>query len=319
MKAVVYSENGGPDVLRCIDIADPQVGTNTVLIRVSHVSIQGGDILNRRQVPPPSANHVVGYQAAGTVEAVGSAVTSVKVGDRVVGFAFAGSHAELFAVDESHAYLVPDGLDLANAAVVPIEFGTASDALFEFGHLRAGQTVLVRGAAGGVGLAAVVLAARAGAKVIAVAAAQPRVDTTIRLGAHYGIDYRSEDVVARTLDITQGRGVDLVLDMAGGEPLLGACADRGRYGAIGAASGMPGHFAMADLSSSALSVFSFIFGRYMSTPRVHDLIAALMHQAARKEVALPIIRIFPLSETAAAHAFVQEERPVGRVLLSIDG
>lgn len=138
MKAVWYNENGGPEVMHFGEQPDPEVGPRTVLIRVNVISIEGGDRLNRIHTPPAHTPFVPGYQAAGTVAAVGAEVTRFAVGDRVVGFNWSGSHAELFAVPETYAYPVPEGMDLALAAVVPIAFGTAYDALFTYGGLVAG-------------------------------------------------------------------------------------------------------------------------------------------------------------------------------------
>ncbi|WP_044182107.1 quinone oxidoreductase family protein [Hyalangium minutum] len=320
MKAAVYHRNGDPDVLCFEEIADPEIAPTTVLIRVAYVGLQGGDIYNRRNTPPRAgAPHVVGYQAAGTVEAVGEQVTSVRPGDRVAGFAFAGSHAELFGVDQQHVYPLPEGLDFAVAAALPVEFGTASDGLFEFGRLKAGETVLVRGATGGVGIAAVQLAHRAGATVIAVAATAERLLRVSELGATHVIDYRNEDVVARARELTDGRGVDLVLDVAGGAPLLGACAFKGRYGLVGAASGVTASVTFEDLLTNGLTVFSFMFGREMGTDRVRRLIADLMRRAADGELSMPVEKVFALSDAAQAHAFVERGRPLGRVLLKARG
>ncbi|MEO9339152.1 zinc-binding dehydrogenase [Mesorhizobium sp. SB112] len=316
MKAAVYRTNGDPKVLTWEEIADPEVGPATVLIRVACVAIQGGDILNRRKVPPPNVPHVVGYQAAGTVEAVGSEVKAFKVGDKVAAFAFDGSHAELFATDQSYVYPVPQELELTTAAVLPVEFGTASDGLFEFGRLTKGETVLVRGAAGGVGLAAVQLAHRAGAQVIAVAATPERLRKIADFGADHGIDYKSEDVVARVQEITGGRGVDLVLDMAGGNPIFDACARRGRYGLIGAAGGGATSVSFEDLLLKSLTVFSFMFGQEMGTERVRTRIEELMQLAVRGEIVMPIAKTFKLSAADEAHSFVESGSPVGRVLMT---
>jgi NADPH2:quinone reductase len=318
LKAAVYYTNGTPDVLRHEDVADPAVGPSTVLIRVAHVALQGGDILGRRDVAPSSPPHVPGFQASGTVQAVGGQVTDFRAGDRVAGFAFQGSHAELFAVDQTLAYPVPDGLDMAVAAAIPVEFGTASDGLFEYGNLKAGETVLIRGAAGGVGVAAVQLARQAGATVIAVAATAERCQRLRQLGATHAIDYQAEDVVARTRDLTDGRGVDLVLDMAGGRPLLDLCAFRGRYGLVGAASGQSASVTFEDLLSNNLTVFSFMFGKEMGSDRVRAVIDALMRRANVQELTMPIDKVFALSDAAKAHAFVEDSRPFGRVIIDVN-
>jgi NADPH:quinone reductase-like Zn-dependent oxidoreductase len=318
MKAAAYHRNGEPEVLVYQDIADPEIGPTTVLIRVEHAALQGGDLLNRRSTPPPGdAPHVVGYQAAGVIEAVGAEVTGLRPGDRVVGFAFAGSHAELFAVKGVHAYPVPDGLDLSTAAALPVEFGTAHDALFEYGRLKPSETVLVRGAAGGVGVAAVQLAHQAGARVIAVAATPERLARIAALGADDLIDYQAEDVVQRVKALTQGRGVDLVLDMAGGTPLFDASAFKGRYGLIGASGGAYAKFGFEELLPRSLTVFSFMFGKEMGTPRARVLIADLMARVAAGELTMPIERSFSLADASAAHAFAEHARPLGRVLLDM--
>jgi NADPH2:quinone reductase len=319
MKAAAYHRNGEPDVLAYQDVTDPEISPSTVLIRVVHAALQGGDLLNRRNTPPPGdAPHVVGYQAAGVIEKVGAEVTDLRPGDRVAGFAFSGSHAELFAVERDHAYAVPDGLDLSTAAAVPVEFGTAHDGLFEYGRLKPGETVLVRGAAGGVGVAAVQLAHQAGAKVIAVAGTRERLERVATMGADYLIDYQVEDVVERVKALTNGRGVDLVLDMAGGIPLFGACAFKGRYGLIGASGGTSAKFGFEELLPKSLTVFSFMFGKEMGTPRVRALIADLMTRAAADELTMPIERSFKLADAGDAHAYAENERPVGRVLLDVE-
>jgi NADPH:quinone reductase-like Zn-dependent oxidoreductase len=320
MKAAAYNKNGEPDVLVYQDVLDPEIGPTTVLIRVAYAALQGGDLLNRRSTPPPGDTpHVVGYQAAGVVEAVGAEVADLRPRDRVAGFAFAGSHAELFAVERDHTWPVPDGLDLSVAAAVPVEFGTAYDGLFEYGRLKPGETVLVRGAAGGVGIAAVQLAHQAGARVIAVAATPERLKRIAALGADYLIDYQKEDVVKRVTELTDGRGVDLVLDMVGGNPLFETCTFKGRYGLIGASGGSSAKFGFEQLLPQSLSVFSFMFGKEMGTPRVRALIADLMERVAAGELTMPIELSFPLADAGAAHAFAEHERPFGRVLLDVKG
>lgn len=320
MKAIWYEENGGPEVMRHGDLPEPDVGPKTVLIRVEVISIEGGDLLNRVHVPPARVPFVPGYQAAGTVVAVGAEVTRFAPGDRVVGFAWNGSHAELFAVAEHHAYPVPEGMDLVAAAVVPIAFGTAWDALFTYGGLQAGETVLVQGAAGGVGLAAVQLAARAGATVIGTAATPERLDRVRPFGLAHGIAYRTEDVAARCREITQRKGVDLVLDLAGGagkDALVEALKGHGRYAVVGAAEGTLPAFGFFELIRKAMQVTGISFGRDMATPRVHALLADLFAQVHAGDLVMPIEREFALADAVEAHRFVAEDKPFGRVLLRV--
>jgi len=318
MKAAWYSENGGPQVLQYGDLPDPEVKDDTVLIRVEWISIEGGDLLNRIHTPPASDHHIPGYQAAGTVEAVGAKVTRFKVGDKVVGFDWKGSHAQLFAVPEYYAYPLPGGMDLRTASVVPIAFGTAHDALFEYGGLKAGESVLVQGAAGGVGLAAVQLAARAGAVVIGTASSDARLDRVRELGMTHGINYREEDIAARCREITGGKGVDIVLDLAGGtgkDLLVKSLRAHGRYAVIGAAEGTLPSFDFFELIRKAMQVTGISFGRDMNTPRVHELLAQLLADVASGELVMPIEREFALSEVREAHEFVATQHPFGRVLM----
>ena len=321
MKAAYYERNGGPEVLVYGDLPDPVLAPDAVLIRVHAISIEGGDLLNRRITPPPAFPHVGGYQAAGTVVAVGANASRIAVGDTVVGFNWAGSHAELFAVPERYAYRVPAGLDLDQASTVPVAFGTAADALFEFGALQPGEVVLVQGAAGGVGLAAVQLAAQAGATVIGTASSDERLDRLRGFGMHHGINYRTEDLGARVLELTGGKGADLVLDLAGGKSmaaLMKAVRYRGRFAVVGASSGDLPAFHFFDLIRKSLHLYGISFGQEMHTPRAHALIADLFARMKDGALRMPIDRIFPLAETAAAHAYVENGHPFGRVLIRAD-
>jgi len=163
MKAAVYYETGAPEVFRYEDVPDPQVGPGDVLIDVEAVSIEGGDTLNRQGGALATRPHIVGYQAAGEIIEVGSEVTNLKIGQKVATTNAFGSHAELRSVPARNAWVIPDGFDVKLASVMPVAFGTADDCLFEFGHLKAGQTVLVQAGGSGVGTAAIQLAKRAGA------------------------------------------------------------------------------------------------------------------------------------------------------------
>ncbi|MCH8850029.1 MAG: zinc-binding alcohol dehydrogenase family protein, partial [Chloroflexi bacterium] len=161
MKAAVYYETGPPSVFRYEDVADPVCGPDGVVIDVAAVSIEGGDVLGRAGGELANKPHIVGYQCAGTVREVGANAADRAVGQRVVAVMGFGSHAAAVAVPANATWLVPDGLDLQQAACVPVPWGTADDCLFEFGHLKAGETVLIQAGAGGVGLAAIQLAKRA--------------------------------------------------------------------------------------------------------------------------------------------------------------
>jgi NADPH2:quinone reductase len=319
MKAAVYYENGPPSVLRYADMPDPVVGPTDVLIRVESVSIEGGDILSRQLVPPPRLPHIVGYQAAGEVVATGTNVKGIRVGQKVAAFNWSGSHAALFAVPQHFAYAVPDGLGIKIASTIPVTFGTADDALFENAHLQDGETVLIQGGAGGVGLAAIQLAKAAGAMVIATAASDERLDRLRCFGVDHGINYKRQDPAAEALRLTDGRGVDLLVDLVGGltaNALLTAIRYRGRISIVGAASGVMASFGSLEIASRGLTLLGVSFGREMHLPRVHAMIGRHLADAAAGRVSMPIEHVFPLSAAAEAHDHVQHGHPFGRVVMT---
>ena len=238
MKAAVIYENGGPDVLRYEDVPDPECPDGCVLIDVEAISIEGGDLLHRAGAPPAEVPHVIGYLAAGTVAEVGAGVADRAVGDRVVTLNAAGSHAARRAVPAMSTWPIPDGLDPAAAACIPVAFGTAEECLFTAGNLQSGQTVLIHAGAGGVGMAAIQLAKQAGAIVISTASSDEKLERLKEFGLDHGINYASESFVERTRELTDGRGVDVVLDSIGGQNLvdsIGVLAYRGTLVSVGLA------------------------------------------------------------------------------------
>jgi NADPH2:quinone reductase len=319
MKAAVYYEPGPPSVFRYEDVPDPVAGPGEILVANEVITLEGGDAIARRQQTPKRAPHIVGYQSGGKVIAVGEGVSLFKVGDRAATFAPAGSHAALRKVPEATAWKVPDGLDMQVGANIPVTFGTADDALFEFGELKAGETVVVTGATGGVGVAAIQIARAAGATVIAVGSGDERLARLTALGAHHVIDYRKADIVEGVKALTGGRGAEVVIEMVGGkvfDAAVGAAAYRGRIVFVGAASGQPAMVDAMRLLIDCKSVRGMIFGREMATERARRIVDKHMADAAAGRVDVPIDRVFPLSEAAAAHEHLENGHPFGRVLMT---
>ena len=318
MKAAVYYENGDPGVLTYEDAPDPACHPKGVVIRVAAVSIEGGDVLNRWRGPLVNHPHIVGYQASGEIVEVGAEVRDLRVGQKVATVDAFGSHAELRAVSARNAWPVPDGLDIKLAAVIPVAFGTADDCLFEFGRLKSGESVLVQAGASGVGLAAIQLAKRAGATVIATASSPARLERLKPYGLDHGVDYAKEDVAARVMELTGGKGVNLVVDPVGGSTLqssLGALAYRGRCSMVGNAGREPMKVDVSSLMGGNRSLSGVFLGAEIGTARAHDNIQRLIDEAARGELKVVIDRTFPLAEAAAAHAYIESRQAVGRVLL----
>src|SRR3989440_875945 len=321
MKAAVIYENGVPDVLRYEDVPDPECPEGCVLIDVESVSIEGGDLLARAGSPPPSVPHIVGYLAAGTVVAVGAGVKDAGVGDRVVTLNMAGSHASKRAVPAMSTWPIPDGLDAARAACVPVAFATAQECLFTAGGLEAGQTALIHAGAGGVGMAAIQLAKQAGATVISTASSDEKLERLKALGLDHGIDYAREDFAQRTRELTDGRGADVIVDSVGGQNLvdsIGALAYRGTLVSVGLAGRAGSTIEARELweKNNALRGV-FLGGALLSEyPRVHAMIGELIERVARGELRVVIDRTFPLSEAAAAHAYIESRQAFGRVVMT---
>jgi NADPH:quinone reductase-like Zn-dependent oxidoreductase len=318
VKAAVYYENGPPSVLRFEEVPDPHPGPREVLVRVEAISIEGGDLISRQMYLPSQLPHIVGYQAAGTVVGAGPEVTRFKVGQRVATFHWAGSHASLRAVPEDLAWAVPDGLDIKVASTVPVTFGTADDALFEVGGLKAGETVLIHGSTGGVGIAAIQLAHAAGATVIATTSSDERIESLKRFGADHVINHKAGDLTAGVKAANGGKGADLVIDMVGGalfKALIQATRYRGRIVVVGFAGGAQS-IGVMDLLQNAVAIQAVLFGREMAGERARELIERHLQAVAAGKLGMPIDRVFALSEAAAAHQHVATGHPFGRVIMA---
>jgi NADPH2:quinone reductase len=318
MKAAVYYENGDPSVLKYEDVPDPVCHPKGIVFRVEAVSIEGGDTLNRSRGALVTHPHVVGYQAAGEIVEVGEQVTNLRVGQRVATSGAFGSHAELRGVPARSAWVVPDGFDIRLASVIPVAFGTADDCLFEFGHLKAGETVLVQAGASGVGTAAIQLAKRAGARVFATASSDARLEKLKPLGMDVGINYKTHDMVREVMRLTDKKGVDLVVDSVGGATLQGSILSlgyRGRVSMVGAAGREPMTVDVSSLMGGNRTLQGVFLGAEIAGDRAYNNIQRLIDEAARGELTVVIDREFPLSEAAAAHAYIESRQAVGRVLL----
>ncbi|MEA2682624.1 MAG: NADPH:quinone reductase [Chloroflexota bacterium] len=320
MKAAVIYENGGPEMLRYEEMPDPSCPDGCVVVDAEAISIEGGDLLARASGDLPAAPHVVGYLSAGTVSAVGAGVDGRAVGDRVVALNSSGSHAARRAVLAMTTWPIPAGLDVDRAACVPVAFGTAFECLFTAGNLTAGQTVLVHAGAGGLGMAAIQLAKRAGATVIATASNDEKLERLKALGLDHGINYATEGFVERTQQLTNSRGVDVVIDSIGGQNLVDSVdvlAYRGTLVSVGVA-------ARAGSAIDARALWArnntlrgvFLGGAILPEyARIHELIGSMLERVASGELHVEIDRAFPLADAAAAHEYAESRKAFGRVVL----
>ena len=314
-------ENGPPEVLRYEDVTDPDCPEGCLLIDVEAISIEGGDLLALASSPPPSVPHVVGYLAAGRVTEVGAGVEQFAPGDRVVTLNQAGSHASVRAVPAISAWRIPDGMDAAPAACVPVAFGTAQECLFSAANLASGQTALIHAGAGGVGMAAIQLAKQAGATVLSTASSDEKLERLQEFGVDHGINYATENFVERTRELTDGRGADVILDSIGGQNLLdsvAALAYRGTLVSVGVAGRSGSGIEARDLWMKNNALRGVFLGGALMTeyPRVSAMIAELIERVARGELRVHIDRAFELAQAADAHAYIESRQAIGRVVLS---
>jgi NADPH:quinone reductase len=321
MKAAVIYENGDPGVLRYEDVPDPECPDGFLVVDAEAISIEGGDLLARAGGELPTVPHIVGYLSAGTVSEVGGGVEGRAIGDRVVALNMAGSHAEKRAVPALMTWPVPSELDAARAACVPVAFGTAYECLFTAGNLEPEQTVLIHAGAGGVGMAAIQLAKRAGATVLSTASSDEKLERLKGLGLDHGINYATDSFVERTSELTDSRGVDIVVDSIGGQNLVDSVdvlAYRGTLVSVGVA-------ARAGSSIEARSLWTrnnalrgvFLGGAILPEyARIHPMIGDMLQRVASGELHVEIDRSFPLSDAARAHEYLESRKAFGRVILT---
>jgi len=320
MKAAVYYETGAPEVLKYEDVAEPTLFADGLLIDVAAIAIQGGDTLNRLGGVLASKPHIVGYQAAGIVREVGANATGFAPGQAVVATMGFGSHAEVICPWAVSTWAIPNGLSLQEAAGVPIEFGTADDCLFEFGHLQAGETVLIQAGASGVGIAAIQLAKAAGATVIATSSSDERLEKLKTYGLDHGINYTKVDCAKTVMELTNSAGVNLVLDSVGGATLessIASLAYRGCISWVGRAGREERPPEVWPIMQKNATITGVFLGAEMgmNPGRTHALIENLLGRIAKKELDVVIDKTFPLSEAAAAHRYIEDRKAFGRVLL----
>ncbi|MFB6280870.1 MAG: zinc-binding alcohol dehydrogenase family protein [Haloferacaceae archaeon] len=325
MRAVRVREHGGPSVLSVAEVPRPDPGRGEVRIDVERSGVNFADIEKRRgRYPdPPEPPYVPGIEVAGRIDAVGAGVGR-RPGERVAAIIDRGGYAEYATAPADALIGVPAGVGLGAAAGVPVGCLTAHNALFEWGGLEPGERVLVHAAAGGVGTAAVQLAADAGATVFGTASTAEKLSLAADLGADHAIDYTATDVAARIADITDGEGVDLVLDGVGGDAFyagLDALADCGRIVAYGLASGDVPTVATPRLLFGNRAVLGYHLGhaREHAPERVRAGLDRLTDRLAAGAVEVTVGAEYPLADAAEAHRAVEARETRGKVLLSPDG
>ena len=324
MTAIAIEGKGGPEVLRPATVPVPAVGRGQVLIKVAAAGVNRPDVMQRLGLYPAPKGHseIPGLEVAGEVAAVGPEASRFAVGAKVMALVNGGGYAEYCVAEEGSCLPIPDGVSMVDAAAIPEGFFTVWHNVFERGGLRPGNWFLVHGGTSGIGTAAIQLATAFGAKVITTAGSPEKCDVCRDLGAVRAVDYKTEDFSEAVKAETGGRGVDVILDMIGGDYVernIRSLADDGRLVNIAFQGGSKVTIDMMRVMLKRLTLTG-------STLRIRpsDVKAAIARQVEEK--ALPLVaegrvkvvidRTFPLRDAAAAHARMDEAH-IGKIVLTV--
>jgi len=325
MIAIEIREPGEPEVLVPVERPTPAPAAGEVLIKVAAAGVNRPDVMQRRgkYPPPPGASDIPGLEVAGTIEALGEGVHDFKRGDAVCALVAGGGYAQYCVAPEPQCLPIPAGVDVTSAAAIPETFFTVWTNVFERGRLRASETILIHGGAGGIGTTAIQLARAFGARAFATAGTAEKCEACERLGAERAINYRESDFVAVVRQLTADRGVDVVLDMVGGEYFprnLEALAMDGRLVEIATQRGAKAEINIASVMQRRLT----ITGSTLRARSVADkgLIAKAVKRNVwpllERGVVRPVVyKIFPLERAADAHRMMEAGEHIGKLVLTV--
>jgi NADPH2:quinone reductase len=325
MRAIEIAAPGGPEVLHVTRRPVPVPAVNEVLIEVAAAGVNRPDVLQRKggYPPPPGASDIPGLEVAGTIVAAATGVREWKLGDRVCALVTGGGYAEYVAAPAPQCLPIPRGLTPIEAAGIPETFFTVWVNVFERAGLKGSETLLIQGGSSGIGVTAIQMARAFGHRVFVTAGSDDKCAACEKLGASRAINYRTEDFVAVVKELTGGKGVDVILDMVGGDYVpreLACLADDGRLSLIAFLGGSKATIDMTDILRRRLSITG-------STLRARSVeVKGAIAQALKQKV-WPLIeagkirsviyRTFTLEEASAAHALMESSAHVGKIILEV--
>lgn len=327
MKFVDHGAGGAPDILKMAEGPVPSPAAGEVLVKVAYAGVNRPDCLQRSgsYPPPPGASPILGLEVSGEVVAQGSGVSKWSIGDRVCALVNGGGYAEYVCVPEGQALPIPPGRSMLEAGGVPENYFTVWTNVFERGHLGAGETLLVHGGSSGIGLTAIQMAKAAGATVYTTVGNAEKAAFCAGVGADAVINYREQDFVAEVATLTQKRGVDMILDMVGGDYIarnLRCLAVEGRLVQIAFLQPSKVEVDWVTLMVKRLS-FTGSTLRPRSAADKAAIAEALRTQIwprmAEGKVLPHIHKVFDLSEAAAAHALMESSAHIGKIMLRVAG
>jgi len=325
MTAIEIKEFGGPENLVPTTRPVPEAAHDEVLIRVEAAGVNRPDVLQRMggYAPPPGASDIPGLEVAGTVAVVGAGVTKYKVGDKLCALVAGGGYAEYCVAPEAQCLDIPNEFDMVKAAAIPETYFTVWTNVFDRGRLKGGETFLIHGGASGIGTTAIQLAKAFGARVFATASTDEKCREIEALGAERGINYKSEDYVEVVQELTDGRGVDLILDMVGGDYIqrnITALAVEGRLVYIAFLGGAKAEVNFAPVMMKRLTITGSTL-RPQSVQAKSEIGRSLENKVwpllSAGTVAPVIDSVFSLTDASKAHARIDDSSHIGKIVLKV--
>ena len=325
MRAVEIAKPGGPEVLTPVERPTPSPKPNEILVKVAAAGVNRPDILQRmgHYAVPPDASDLPGLEIAGEVVACGAAVTMWKPGDKVCALVHGGGYAEYCVTPEVQALPVPRGLSLTEAASLPETFFTVWSNVFDRGALKPGESLLVQGGSSGIGVTAIQMAVAMGNRVFATAGSDEKCAACVKLGAEKAINYKTQDFVAEVNAATGGKGVNVILDMVGGDYVpkeLKCLADEGRLVFIAFLRGPKTELDINEVMRKRLTLSGSTL-----RPRPVDFKGAIAKSLRERiwplieagKIKPVIFRTFPLVEAREAHKLMESSQHVGKIVLTV--
>lgn len=325
MKAVVRTGDGGTEVLQIADVTPPLPIETQLLVDVKATALNRADLIQRRggYPPPQGESDILGLEIAGTVSAVGASVTEFNKGDRVFGLVGGGGYAEQAIIDCRMAMIIPDQWSFEEAAAVPEVFFTANENIFTLGELTRDETILIHAGGSGVGSAGIQIASHAGARVFITAGTSEKINNCMQLGAKAGINYKQSDFVVEIDRLTNGEGVDVVLDFIGAPYLqrnLKILKTKGRLLQVGLMGGSEAAIDLGTVMRKRLRIIGSVM-----RPQSLDEKIAITHRFVERWLPelkagtlRPVIdKVFPMDQVRDAHEYMEANRNFGKIILKI--
>ncbi len=325
MKAIIRNGDGGPEVLQLSEVPPPQTTQTQLLVDVKATALNRADLIQRRggYPPPQGESEILGLEIAGTVAGMGVAVTGFNEGDRIFGLVGGGGYAEQAVIDYRMAMVIPEKWSFEEAAAVPEVFFTANENIFTLGQLAEGETILIHAGGSGVGTAGIQIAHHAGARVFVTAGSSNKIENCKALGAIAGINYKRSDFATEIERLTDGEGVDVVLDFIGAPYLarnLQILKAKGRLLQVGLMGGSATEIDLGMVMRKRLQ----IIGSVMRPQSLDEKIAITQRFVQRWLPKLkagtlrPVIdSVYPLAEAREAHQYMEANRNFGKIILKI--